>query len=149
MRAARGLYVRPVQTRFGMRAPSPEKVVREIARTRAETVARHGAAEANALGLTTQVPIRPVYLTTGPNRMLRLGSQSVELKHAQPWLLKQTQAGEALRALYWIGAPHVTEALQKLKPRLPPETVRELVASRPALPAWLSKSISETLVLRG
>jgi hypothetical protein len=149
MRASRGLYVRPVQTRFGMRAPSPEKVVQEIARTRAETIARHGAAEANALGLTTQVPMKPVYLTTGPNRTLKLGSQSVELKHARPWLLKQSKAGEALRALYWIGAPRAAEALQKLKSRLPAETVQELVASRPALPGWLSKSISETLVLRG
>src|ERR1043166_5261935 len=75
MRVGRGVYVRPVKTRFGMRAPAAEKVVERIAATRAETIAPHGAAAANALGLTTQVPTKLVYLTSGPNRRLRLGCQ--------------------------------------------------------------------------
>jgi len=149
MRAARGLYVRPVKTKFGIRAPAPEKVVREIAKTYAELIAKHGAAEANALGLTTQVPIKSVFWTTGKSRKLKLGSESVELKKAPPWLLQQSRAGEAIRALYWIGKPRAASALATLKLKLPKETIEEIVALRPALPAWLSKSISEELVLRG
>src|SRR4051812_16035551 len=75
MRLGRGVYARPVKTRFGTRAPAPEKVVERIAATRAETIVTHGAAAANALGLTTQVPTKLVYLTSGPNRKLTLGSQ--------------------------------------------------------------------------
>ncbi len=149
LRAARGLYVRPVHTRFGIRAPSAEKVMKEIARIRSETIARHGAAAANALGLTTQVPIRSVYLTTGRIRKLKLGAESIELHHAPPWMLRQSLAGEVLRALCWMGKSHVGEALVKLKNKLPPEALEELVASRPALPGWLSKSISDRLVSRG
>lgn len=149
MRAGWGLYVRPVHTRFGPRAPSPEKVVEQLALSHAETIAKHGAAEANALGLTTQVALKPVYLTTGRSRKLKLGKQTVELKHVQPWLVKPSRAGRALRALLWIGKPNAGKALEVLKVKLPQEAIQELVASRSALPGWLSKSISEKLVPRG
>ncbi len=151
MRARRGVYVKPVQTRFGVRAPSPEKVVSRLAETHAEIVARHGAAAANALGLTTQVPTKVVYYTSGPSRSLKLGAQTVELKHAPTWLLLpgKGEAGEAVRALAWIGNRHAGEALKKLKQRLPERTVNQLIALRPALPGWLSKSISQTLMQHG
>jgi hypothetical protein len=55
MRAGRGIYVRPVESRFGARPPVASKVVEAIAAQRGESVAPHGAAAANELGLTTQV----------------------------------------------------------------------------------------------
>jgi Family of unknown function (DUF6088) len=151
LRAGRGTYVKPVQTRFGIRAPAPEKVVSRLTETHAEIVARHGAAAANALGLTTQVPAKVVYYTSGPSRRLKLGAQTVELKHAPTWLLLpgRHEAGEAVRALAWIGNRHVGEALQKLKHRLSEATMNELMAVRRALPGWLSKSISQNLLHHG
>jgi hypothetical protein len=144
----RGVYVVPVKTRFGARAPAAEKVVESIAATRAETVVAHGAAAANSLGLTTQVPTKLVYLTSGRSRRLKLGAQIVEMKHAPQWMLLPSQraAGEAVRALAWIGKSRASKALMALKQKLPPSTLQELVALRPALPGWLSKSISQTLV---
>jgi hypothetical protein len=143
MRIDRGVYVRPVKTRFGTRAPAPEKVVASIASTRAETVVSHGAAAANALGLTTQVPTKFVYLTSGRSRRLQLGAQVVEMKNAPQWLLLPSHraAGEAVRALEWIGQRGAPEALATLKRTLPPSTVAELVAVRLALPPWMSSSI--------
>ena len=44
-----------------------------------------GAAAANALGLTTQVPVRSVYLTSGRSRTMILGKQVIELQHAPRW----------------------------------------------------------------
>lgn len=147
MRVARGVYVRPVQTRFGMRAPAAEKVVANIAASRAETVVNHGAAAANALGLTTQVPSKLVYLTSGRNRRLHLGAQVVEMEHAPPWMLlpSHRQAGEAVRALAWIGQRGAPEALKTLKQKLPASTVEELAAVRSALPPWMRESISQAL----
>jgi hypothetical protein len=146
----RGVYVRPVKTRFGTRAPAAEKVVERIATTRAETVVAHGAAAANSLGLTTQVPTKLVYLTSGKSRKLKLGAQVVEMKHAPQWmLLPSHRAGEAVRALVWIGQHGAAEALTTLKHKLPQSTVEELIAVRPALPPWLSKSIGQTLVSHG
>src|ERR1700676_2605065 len=87
MQLYRGVYVRPVKTRFGTRAPAAEKVIERFAATRAETVVAHGAAAANFLGLTTQVPTKLVYLTSGKNRRLKLGAQVVEMRHAPQWML--------------------------------------------------------------
>lgn len=149
MRIARGVYVRPVETRFSTRAPAPKKVVANIAISHAETVANHGAAAANALGLTTQVPTKLVYLTSGRSRALHLGARVVEMKHAPQWILLPAHraATEAVRALEWIGQRGAPEGLKVLKRTLPPSTVQELVAVRPALPL-MDVRIHQSGVLR-
>jgi len=146
MRAGRGIYVRPVQGKFGTRPPSAAAVVRTLSTQRGETITPHGAAAANALGLTTQVPAREVYLTSGRSRQLRLGAQTVELRHAPSWqlLLPQRRAGEALRALAWLGPEHAAEALQALLHRLSKSELRELAAVRPRLPTWMAQQVSTT-----
>lgn len=151
MRLAQGLYVLPVKTRFGTRAPTAEKVVEAFASTRAETIVPQGAAAANMLGLTTQVPTKLIYLTSGPNRKFKLGAQTVEMKHAPQWMLLPTKpaAGQAVRALAWLGERAAEGALKALKAKLPEATLQELVALRPALPSWMSKSISQTLLPHG
>jgi len=105
MRAGRGLYIRPIESRFGTRAPVASKVVEAIAAQRGESVAPHGAAAANELGLTTQVPVREVYLTSGRSRRLQLGAQVIELRHVPAWqlVLLGRPAGAAIRALAWLG----------------------------------------------
>jgi Family of unknown function (DUF6088) len=151
MRIYQGAYVRPIKTRFGIRAPSPERVVEGIAATSAETIVPHGAAAANSLGLTTQVPIKIVYLTSGRTRSFMLGAQVVELKRAPQWKLlpSHSAAGEAVRALDWVGEHRAVQALTTLKRKLPQSTIAELIALRSALPGWMSKSISQTLVSHG
>ena len=55
LRAGRGIYALPVESRFGIRAPSAVKMVEGLAKQRGDIIVSHGAAAANALGLTTQV----------------------------------------------------------------------------------------------
>lgn len=69
-RAGRGVYVLPVESRFGRRAPSVENTVQGVAAALGERIANSGAMAANELGLTTQVPEKRVFLTSGPNRVL-------------------------------------------------------------------------------
>jgi hypothetical protein len=146
LRAGRGLYVRPLESRFGVRPPAVEKVVQAVGAQRGEVIAANGAAAANSLGLTTQVPIRMVYLTSGPDRTLSLGKQTVEFKHAPPWqlLLAGRPAGEAVRALAWLGPEKVEPALEMLKRKLGPSAFGELVAVGPRLPTWLARSVSRS-----
>ncbi|MGV8894039.1 MAG: DUF6088 family protein [Burkholderiaceae bacterium] len=66
--------------RFDERPPTSEKVIEHYAEKYGETVVPHGAAAtASWLGLTTQVPVKDVFLTSGPTRTLRLGACSIEL----------------------------------------------------------------------
>lgn len=146
LRAGRGLHVRPVESRFGARAPTTEKVVAGLAELRGETVASHGAAAANALGLTSQVPVRSVYLTSGPSRTLRLGRQSVEMRHAPAWQLALAgrPAGEILRALAWLGPSKAGGALLTLRRTLPASDLQALAKAAPLLPTWLAQQVSQS-----
>ena len=105
LRVGRGVYAAPVQGRFGSRPPSTEALVRAIEAVSGEIVVPNGASEANALGLTTQVPTREVFITSGRSRTLQLGNRSVELKHGNrlQLLLGRRPAGMAIRALSWLG----------------------------------------------
>ena len=106
---------------------------------------RCGAAAANALGLTTQVPVRSVYLTSGRSRKIHLGKQVVELRHAPRWqlALANRPAGEAVRALAWLGPEKAEAALTTLKRKMPPGVFGELVAAAPQLPTWLAQSVGK------
>lgn len=145
LRVGRGIYVMPVSSRFGTRAPAPEKVVHSLAVQSGEVVTPHGANAANALGLTQQVPIREVYLTSGRNRKLRLGSYEVTVKHAPRWMLALGggQAGAAVRALAWMGPTHVQESLAALRRTLPSAEWQALTAGRACLPSWMARAIGE------
>lgn len=144
MRVCQGVYVRPIQTRFGPRPPSVEKVLTSLSTLWGETIVPCGGMAANALGLTTQVPIRSVYLTSGPDRVLKLGGLTVELRHAPRWQLTAPHrpAGEVVRALAWLGPKEVEEGLAAVRNKLSAEDLGELAASRAVMPAWMAEPVS-------
>ncbi|HEU4961225.1 MAG TPA: DUF6088 family protein [Sphingomonas sp.] len=145
LRVGRGIYVRPLETRFGKRPPATDRLVEAIAEARGETVASHGAAAANALGLTTQVPMRSVYLTSGPSRTLEVGKLKVELRHAPAWqlTLAREPAGEVIRALAWLGPERSETLVTKLKHVLPRTAIDAVQKVSMRLPSWVAQRASE------
>jgi hypothetical protein len=145
IRAGRGIYLLPVISRFGKRAPSVERAVEALSSQRGEIIVPSGAAAANTLGLTTQVPVRSVYLTSGRTRKMNFGKQVVVLRHAPRWKLAMAHrpAGAAVRALAWLGPAKVEGALKTLRRKLPPAAFNELVAAAPQLPTWLARSVGK------
>ena len=145
LRVARGAYAAPVSSRFGSRAPAPEKVVQALAEQSGEIVVPHGASAANALGLTQQVPIREVYLTSGRTRKLNLGRSEVLVKHAPRWMLAlgARPAGAAVRALAWIGPSHAGESLTTLHRTLSHAEWQALASARASLPGWMAQAIGK------
>ena len=145
LRVARGAYAAPVSSRFGSRAPAPEKVVQALAEQSGEIVVPHGASAANALGLTQQVPIREVYLTSGRTRKLKLGRSEVLVKHAPRWMLAlgARPAGAAVRALAWIGPSHAGESLTTLHRTLSHAEWQALASARASLPGWMAQAIGK------
>jgi len=148
LRAGRGIYVLPVESRFGTRAPTTIKMVEGLATQRGETIVPHGAAAANALGLTTQVPMRAVYLTSGRSRQLKLGAQTVEFRHAPIWQLifPGRAAGDVVRALAWLGPEKAGEAIRKLSAKLPASELKEVASARARLPTWMAQEVSALVV---
>ncbi len=150
MRICQGIYMRPVETRFGPCAPSVDKALGALAALWGETIMPCGGAAAHVLGLTTQIPVRSVYLTSGPGRRLRFGNLEIELRHAPRWQLaaRGRRAGEIIRALAWLGPDEVREGLQTVLPDLSPEDMDELTDARATMPHWMAEPVS-TLVAHG
>lgn len=146
LRAGRGLYTLPREGRFGIRPPAPEKLLVALAQKTGEQIVSHGAAAANRLGLTTQVPLREIFLTSGRSRTLRFGARILELRHAPSWQLYfgEEPEGALIRALYCLGAERTEELLPSLRELLVDKGIRweRLAQVRLMLPDWLSKTVS-------
>ena len=144
LRVFQGMYVTPVETRFGTRPPSVEKVIGSLSSLFGETIVPSGGAAANALGLTTQAPVKTVYWTSGPNRRLKLGELEIDLRHAPRWQLvaPYRKAGDVVRALAWLGPQEADKAFRTIEHILSAEDLEELAESRAIMPAWIAEPVS-------
>lgn len=152
IRAARGLYVAPVATKFEMRAPSVEKTVSSLAQKTQETITSCGAQAANSLGLIKHMPVRGVFLTSGRGRTLKLNGAEIEVLHAPKWMLlfDAMLPGAVIRALAWLGEENVRVAMETLRELLSPDDWRDLRSVLHLLPSWMVKAIgSEYSELHG
>ena len=147
LRICRGVYVRPIQTRFGLRAPSLDQAITALANLWGETIVSNGGDAANWLGLTTQNAVRTVYLTSGPDRLLHFGAHQVKLLHAPRWQLAAAHgtAGTVIRAISWLGFGEVERNLDAVLPKLSRKDVDELVAAQGVLPKWMAEPLSRRL----
>ncbi len=147
LRIYRGVYMRPIQTRFGLRAPSLERAIAALASLWGETIVSNGGDAANWLGLTTQNAVRTVYLTSGPDRLLHFGAHQVRLLHAPRWQLAAAHgtAGTVIRAISWLGPHDVERNLDAVLPKLSRKDMDELVAAQSVLPKWMAEPLSRRI----
>ena len=144
MRIGRGAYVSPVKTRFGNRPPDIDKSLESLSRQSGETIVPGGGSVAHGLGVTTQAPVRPIYLTSGTSRNLQFGNITVELRHAPKWQLvhPNKMSGNIIRALASIGPEESEDFLVDVSSRLTEEDITELAESRVSAPRWIAESVS-------
>jgi hypothetical protein len=130
-----------------MSPPVAQKVVEELSMRRGETIVPSGANAANALGLTTQVPTRTVYLTSGRSRKITLGKQIIHLQHAPAWqlTLAKEPAGEIVRALAWAGPERVNMALKEIEAKVPQSEFQRISQQISLLPLWMATALSRRL----
>lgn len=85
VRVVNGIYVRPKMTRFGPLMPDSYQIAQAVAKRDAAKILPCGAAAENYLGLSTQVPMKTAYLTSGSSRRLKIGeNRYITLIHASP-----------------------------------------------------------------
>jgi hypothetical protein len=115
-RVATGIYCRPRKSGlFGTVTPGVEEIAAAIARRDRARIVPSGEQALHLLGLTTQIPLRPVYLTDGPSRKVRTGQWVITFKRAAPRYLAAWGriSGPAIQALRAIGKDKVTDAQQE------------------------------------
>lgn len=147
-RLGRGIYDFPRNhPRFGLLQPSPDAVVKAIARRDGTRLLPSGAYAANLLGLSQQVPMRVVYLTDGPPRHFKVGDLSIVLKRTTPRAMAaQETSGLVFQALRALGPGNVSiEAVRGVHAQLTSDQQRRLLRDLPHAPGWIAKLIKEAI----
>jgi hypothetical protein len=145
-RLARGLYDLPrIHPVIGALSPNPDAVAAAAAEQAGHRLQISPVRAANALGLSTQVPAKAVYLTDGSSRRITVGRQVIYLKHAGPraMLGAGTQAGAALQALRAIGRNGVNDSVvRQLRSNLPSDAKIDLRKLMYKAPQWTAPVIA-------
>lgn len=142
VRPSRGVFVRPEMSRFGALPPEPFEVA--VAKAHGTPVQVHGAEAARRFGLSTQVPVRPIFYTTGRSRTFFVGSTEVRLQHISPRKLVApgTKVGLAVSALWYLGKAQVDrEVLDAVYSKLTEQEWQELKAKAPQMPSWMADAL--------
>jgi len=84
LRVGQGIYVKPMQCEFGPFSPVIDDIVRAVARRDNANVLPSGMTALNKLGLSEQVPMNPVFITSGVARTLVIDGITITLKHVAP-----------------------------------------------------------------
>lgn len=140
-RLGRGIYDFPkMSSTLGILSPSIDAVAREIAGKNNSKLKITGAQAANALGLSTQVPARIVYLTDGPSRQMKIGKQTIMLRHTSPQTMSTAGkgSGTVIEALQYLGKENInSEMVAKIKTVLSEADKKELSKDIGRVPEWV------------
>jgi predicted transcriptional regulator of viral defense system len=150
-RVAVGIYVRPViDTVIGKVSTSVEDIARAIARRDRARIVPTGIYALNRLGLSTQVPLKVVFLTDGAARKIKIGNTSITFKKTAPKNVaavgKISQL--AIQALRSIGKEKVSaDEIKKIQQVLGKEKKSKLEHDIRLAPAWIREIMKPVLNL--
>lgn len=146
---SRGVYLKTEETRFGLVYPPIEDIAEAIARRDNAEVIPTGATAQNILGLSTQVPMNAVFLTSGSARKIPLGGRSITFRRAVPknFAVKGRYTCLIVQALKSIGEGNLTDEdlakVQELIRNHPePDTIEQDLT---AMPSWIRRIFIRTL----
>jgi len=153
-RLGRGLYYVPrFNPRLGIEVtPGMDAIAQTLARQTGSRIVPTGAVAANLLGLSTQVPAKPIYLTDGRTRTVRVGNAVLVLKHAPP---KDLPWGHPLSALVFQGLLHLgksamtDETIARLRRRLSPADRRKLLKDAQYVTDWVADVVRKVCLPDG
>jgi hypothetical protein len=140
---ARGLYDYPrTDPELGVLSPSPDAVARTLAGRHVVRLQPSGAYAANLLGLSTQIPMKIVYLTDGRSRTVQIGKQKIILKQTTPRNMATAGriSGLVIQTLRHLGQKHVDEdIIARLDRRLDADAKKQLLKDLRFAPAWIAE----------
>lgn len=149
VRLAQGIYLYPkIDKELGVLYPPIEDIAKVIAKRDRARIVPTGVYALNRLGLSTQVPMRIVYLTDGAPRNIQIGKQSIKFKKTVPRNLstKGEISGLVIQALREIGKDNSSqEQLTRINELLRKEDIRILIHDAKLAPVWISEIMLSAL----
>jgi len=149
VRLAHGIYLHPkIDKELGVLFPSTEDIAKAIARRDKARIVPTGVQALNKLGLSTQVPMKVVYLTDGAARSIKVGKRTITFKNSSPKnLLAQGEISSlVIQALKTIGQSKVEdETISKIKIILKKEKTEIIMNDAKLAPAWINKILTQAI----
>lgn len=146
-RIAKGIYFLPKKhERLGIIYPHAEQIAKAIAKRDKARIIATGSTALNLLGLSTQIPLKVVFLTDGSARNIKVGSQTIQFKKTNPKNLsiEHQLTNLIIQALKAIGEKNVLqEQIDKIQVIIDQSGERELIYQNlKNAPVWVQKKIS-------
>ncbi len=146
IRLAHGIYLYPKKDKtLGVLYPSAEEIAIAIAKRDRARIIPTGIQALNKLGLSTQIPLKIVFLTDGAARSIKIGKRTITFKKTSPknLLAKGEISGLVIQALKSIGQHKVEEeVLTKLLNLLKKEKKENILHDAKLAPAWINKILT-------
>jgi hypothetical protein len=142
-RIGRGLYDYPRRNASLniVLSPDIDRVAQAVARRRGSNLQPSGASAANALGLSTQVPGKNVYLTDAASGKFNIGKQKFTIKRVAPKGVKRRDkvVNPVFQALYFIGKDGITDdVVRRLREMLSAKDKKKLLRQSRYTVDWIS-----------
>lgn len=148
-RVAQGIYVRPIISKYiGEVVPSAEEVAKGIAKRDKIRIVPTGVYALNALGLSTQVPMKLVFLTDATPRIIKIGKRTIKFKKTSPknLMAKGEISSLVIQALREIGINKVSDEEEKIIIELlKKENQKDLLYDIKLAPVWIQKIMQKAL----
>jgi hypothetical protein len=144
-RIGRGLYDYPIMHgKLGLLTPDADTIVQAVAAQSGDKVIASGAQAANRLGISTQVPAKSSYATSGASRSKKVAGRTITLKRSRAPILDDAspQANAVLQVLEHLGKINVdSDIIRSLASRLSARDVKALQKARPQMAGWMSDAV--------
>jgi len=150
IRLSNGIYLYPkISKQIGIVYPSIEDIAKAIAKKEKARLIPTGLYALNKLGLSTQVPMRIIFLTDGSPRVIKVGKKAtVKFKKtvAKHLAFKGRITTLVIFALKEIGKGKVTDSqLKHIKEALAFEKKENIMHDILLTPEWISKIIQKII----
>jgi len=146
---AHGIYLYPKKDKdLGILYPSTEQIAFAIAKRDRARIIATGVQALNKLGLSTQVPLKVVFLTDGAARSIKIGKRTITFKKTSPknLLTKGEISGLAIQALKSLGQYKIEkEVLIRLQIILKKEKKQNVLHDAKLASAWISKILTSSI----
>lgn len=144
-RLSRGVYLKAKETKFGLVYPSTYTLANAIAERDNAEVLPTGSTALNMLGISDQVTMNPVFLTSGSARIIKLGNRTITFKRGVPrnFAIKGKVTRLVVQAMKAIGENNFTEEdLQAVGSVLAKYHEEDIMAhDLTVMPSWIKKNI--------
>ena len=151
-RLTHGIYLKPKKdSLLGTIYPTIDEIAKQIAKRDKARIAPTGVLALYLLGLTTQIPLKAVYLTDGSQREIKIGNRTIQFKKTVPksFAIKDELIHLIVQAFKEIGQKEITDDFfNQIKPSILHLNEQVIQKQLKYAPVWIQKIINNLYTTR-